>query len=251
MLKMMFSTTVASSSSYNNNNKNSRMSCSRSSSSIRKWKKRNKKTLCREEVVFTSSRGGLRGGKGRILFVASASSSSASKSEDAMKGITPSEEIRKAAVLAVSSCVTSTALSILETEKFKRYEGKVRDTYVNDDILVAVTTDRQSAFDRHLANIPFKGAVLNMTAFWWFEQTEKICPNAVLVKPPVHPNVSIMRKCEVFPIEFVVRGYLTGSTSTSLWTHYKNGGRNYCGNPLEDGMEKLSLIHISEPTRPY
>ena len=155
-----------------------------------------------------------------------------------MKGITPQEDIKKAATRAVASCVTSTALPILEEKKFKRYEGKVRDTYVDDDILVAVTTDRQSAFDRHLANIPFKGAVLNMTAFWWFEQTEKICPNAVLVKPPVHPNVSIMRKCEVFPIEFVVRGYLTGSTSTSLWTHYKNGGRNYCGNPLEDGMEK-------------
>ncbi len=165
-----------------------------------------------------------------------ASSSSSSSAE--VKGITPQEDIKKAATRAVASCVTSTALPILEEKKFKRYEGKVRDTYVDDDILVAVTTDRQSAFDRHLANIPFKGAVLNMTAFWWFEQTEKICPNAVLVKPPVHPNVSIMRKCEVFPIEFVVRGYLTGSTSTSLWTHYKNGGRNYCGNPLEDGMEK-------------
>ena len=195
MLKMMFSTTVASSSSYNNKNKNnnSRMNSKSSRSSINDWKKRNEKTLCREEVVFTSSRGGLRGGKrGGVVFVASASSSSASKSED-VKGITPSEEIRKAAVLAVSSCVTSTALPILETKKFKRYEGKVRDTYVNDDILVAVTTDRQSAFDRHLANIPFKGAVLNMTAFWWFEQTEKICPHAVLVKPPVHPTVSIMR----------------------------------------------------------
>ena len=57
------------------------------------------------------------------------------------------------------------------------------------------------------------------------------------MKPPVHPNVSIMRKCEVFPIEFVVRGYLTGSTSTSLWAHYKNGGETIA-NPLEDGMEK-------------
>ena len=119
----------------------------------------------------------------------------ASSSAAEVKGITPQEDIKKAATRAVASCVTSTALPILEEKKFKRYEGKVRDTYVDDDILVAVTTDRQSAFDRHLANIPFKGAVLNMTAFWWFEQTEKICPNAVLVKPPVHPNVSIMRKC--------------------------------------------------------
>ena len=137
-----------------------------------------------------------------------------------MKGITPQEDIKKAATRAVASCVTSTALPILEEKKFKRYEGKVRDTYVDDDILVAVTTDRQSAFDRHLANIPFKGAVLNMTAFWWFEQTEKICPNAVLVKPPVHPNVSIMRKCEVFPIEFVVRGYFIIFSHTSFLFYY-------------------------------
>ena len=127
----------------------------------------------------------------------------ASSSAAEVKGITPQEDIKKAATRAVASCVTSTALPILEEKKFKRYEGKVRDTYVDDDILVAVTTDRQSAFDRHLANIPFKGAVLNMTAFWWFEQTEKICPNAVLVKPPVHPNVSIMRKCEVFPLSLI------------------------------------------------
>ena len=90
------------------------------------------------------------------------------------------------------------------------------------DTMIAVTTDRQSAFDRHLAYIPFKGAVLNQTSQWWFKQTEHIVPNAVVATPD--PNVTVMRKCEVFPIEFVVRGYLTGSTSTSLWTHYKNGG---------------------------
>ena len=83
-------------------------------------------------------------------------SSAALKSEgELIKGITPSEDVKKAAQLAVSSCVTSTSLPILKEKNFKRYEGKVRDTYVNDDILIAVTTDRQSAFDRHLANIPF------------------------------------------------------------------------------------------------
>ena len=118
---------------------------------------------------------------------------------------------------AIDACVTSSDLGFGE-----KYEGKVRDTYVDGDKMVAVTTDRQSAFDRHLAYIPFKGAVLNQTSQWWFKQTEHIVPNAVVATPD--PNVTVMRRCEVFPIEFVVRGYLTGSTSTSLWTHYKNGG---------------------------
>ena len=89
--------------------------------------------------------------------IASSSSSSSAaevKGHHASRGHQESRDAR-----AVASCVTSTALPILEEKKFKRYEGKVRDTYVDDDILVAVTTDRQSAFDRHLLNIPFKGAV--------------------------------------------------------------------------------------------
>ena len=166
-----------------------------------------------------------------------------------LTNLTDSGEIKKKAQLAISSCITETK-NLESLKEFTRYEGKVRDTYVFKDVLVAVTTDRQSAFDRHLANIPFKGAVLNMTSFWWFEKTKEICENAVLVSPPVHPNVSIMRKCDVFPIEFVVRGYLTGSTSTSLWTHYKTGGRNYCGNFLEDDMVKNQKLtkNIVTPT---
>ena len=114
--------------------------------------------------------------------------------------------------------------------------------------MIAVTTDRQSAFDRHLASIPFKGAVLNRTSAWWFNQTKDIVPNAWISSPD--PNVTVMKKCEVFPIEFVVRGYLTGSTSTSLWTHYNKGGRNYCGNPLADGMVKNQKLpkNIVTPT---
>ena len=166
-----------------------------------------------------------------------------------LTNLTDSGEMKKKAQLAISSCITETK-NLESLKEFTRYEGKVRDTYVFKDVLVAVTTDRQSAFDRHLANIPFKGAVLNMTSFWWFEKTKEICENAVLVSPPVHPNVSIMRKCDVFPIEFVVRGYLTGSTSTSLWTHYKTGGRNYCGNFLEDDMVKNQKLtkNIVTPT---
>jgi len=82
--------------------------------------------------------------------------------------------------------------------------GKVRDRIILGDTSVAlVTTDRQSGFDRQLALVPFKGAVLNLTSGFWFEQTKTIIPNHVLEIP--HPYVTIARKCEPFPIEFVVR----------------------------------------------
>src|SRR3989338_1387721 len=108
-----------------------------------------------------------------------------------------------------------------------KYQGKVRDTYDLGDKLILVTTDRLSAFDRVLAAVPFKGQALNLTSAWWFEQTEHIIPNHVIAIPD--PNVTLARKCEVFPIEFVVRGYITGTTSPSLWTQYQKGVRNYCG----------------------
>ena len=127
---------------------------------------------------------------------------------------------------------------LIETEfQFgKKYQGKVRDTYDLGDKLILITTDRLSAFDRVLAAVPYKGQVLNLTSAWWFEQTASIVPNHLLAVPD--PNVMIAKKCQVFPIEFVVRGYMTGSTSTSLWTQYKNGVRNYCGVSLDDGMRK-------------
>ena len=118
----------------------------------------------------------------------------------------------------------------------KKLTGKVRDQYDIGDKIILLTTDRQSAFDRILASIPFKGQVLNQTSAWWFEQTKQIIPNHVIKIPD--PNITLAKKCEVFPIEFVVRGYITGSTSTSLWTVYKNGDREYCGNSLEEGMKK-------------
>ena len=114
--------------------------------------------------------------------------------------------------------------------------GKVRDQYEFDNQIVLITTDRQSAFDRVLASIPFKGQVLNLTSAWWFEQTKHIIDNQVLKIPD--PNITLAKKCTVFPIEFVVRGFITGSTSTSLWTVYKNGNREYCGNKLEEGLVK-------------
>ena len=114
--------------------------------------------------------------------------------------------------------------------------GKVRDQYDLGERVVLVTTDRQSAFDRILASVPFKGQVLNLTSAWWFEQTKHIIDNQVIDIPD--PNVTLAKKCKVFPIEFVVRGYITGSTSTSLWTVYNNGSRDYCGNALEEGLVK-------------
>ncbi|XP_042028585.1 phosphoribosylaminoimidazole-succinocarboxamide synthase, chloroplastic-like isoform X2 [Salvia splendens] len=125
---------------------------------------------------------------------------------------------------------------------------EVRDIYDGGDYLVLVTTDRQSAFDRVLASIPFKGQVLNETSLWWFNQTQHVIPNAVVSSPD--RNVMIAKKCSVFPVEYVVRGYVTGSTDTSLWTVYQKGLRNYCGNALPDGMVKNQKLaaNILTPT---
>jgi phosphoribosylaminoimidazole-succinocarboxamide synthase len=78
--------------------------------------------------------------------------------------------------------------------------------------------------------------VLNLTSAWWFEQTKHIIANHIIAVPD--PNVTLAKKCDVFPIEFVVRGYITGSTSTALWTVYNNGNRTYCGNALPEGLVK-------------
>jgi phosphoribosylaminoimidazole-succinocarboxamide synthase len=117
-----------------------------------------------------------------------------------------------------------------------RRKGKVRDTYDLGNRLLLVTTDRQSAFDRILAAIPFKGQVLNQVSGFWFESTRDIVANHLISIPD--PNVTLAKKCSVLPIEFVVRGYLTGSTDTSAWTLYSKGSRTICGNRLPDGMKK-------------
>jgi phosphoribosylaminoimidazole-succinocarboxamide synthase len=126
----------------------------------------------------------------------------------------------------------------------------VRDIYDIGDKMVFVTTDRLSAFDRVITRIPFKGQVLNQTSLWWFEKTKHIIDNALVES--LHPNVTVMKKLEVVPIEFIVRGYMTGSTETSLWTNYKNGCRLYCGNVLEDHMvknQRLSADIVTPTTK--
>jgi len=124
----------------------------------------------------------------------------------------------------------------------------VRDLYELEDKVVSITTDRQSGFDRHLASVPFKGQVVNQTSVWWLNQTREMVENALLSAP--HPNVAVMKKCKVFPVEFVVRGYLTGSTGTSIWTNYSKGSRSYCGNDLPDGLVKNDKLekNIVTPT---
>jgi phosphoribosylaminoimidazole-succinocarboxamide synthase len=117
-----------------------------------------------------------------------------------------------------------------------KHIGKVRDVYEQPDRLVLVATDRHSSFDRIIAHIPHKGQVLNEISAYWFGQTKDIVPNHVIAVPD--PNVTIGRKCKTVPVEAVVRGYITGVTDTSLWTHYQKGQRDFGNFRLPDGMRK-------------
>jgi len=117
-----------------------------------------------------------------------------------------------------------------------KYEGKVRDNYSRAGERFIVVTDRISAFDTVLGTIPFKGQVLNRLAAYWFDHTRDVAPNHMLGTPD--PNVLRCIECEPLLVEMVVRQYVTGSTSTSLWTHYEKGARVFCGHPLADGMKK-------------
>ena len=134
------------------------------------------------------------------------------------------------------SAELSNTLTETDLGEISKKIGKVRDQYDLGKNLALITTDRQSAFDRVLAAIPFKGQVLNLASAWWFEETKHIIDNHVI--SVADPNVILAKKCKVFPIEFVVRGFITGSTSTSLWTVYNNGDREYCGNILPEGLKK-------------
>lgn len=129
---------------------------------------------------------------------------------------------------------------VLEKTDFQnlgsRRQGKVRDVYTQPDKLVLVSTDRYSAFDRNLALIPFKGQVLTGTSKFWFDQTADIIQNHIIDFPD--PNVVVAKKCQVIPIEMVVRGYITGVTGTSLWTLYQKGQRDFGDFTLPDGMKK-------------
>ncbi len=135
---------------------------------------------------------------------------------------------------ALTHCIVETDLP------YPKYRGKVRDRYDCGDSLLLVTTDRLSAFDRNIAQIPFKGEALNRTSVWWFEQTRHIIPNHLLAVPA--PNQTRVKKCRVFPIEVVVRGYMTGTTSTSIWQLYQQGERRFFETTLPDGLQKNTAL---------
>lgn len=131
-----------------------------------------------------------------------------------------------------------------------KYEGKVRDNYTKGDQRILITTDRISAFDRVLGVIPFKGQVLTQMALFWFEHTKDLVANHVISSPD--PNVVVAHECTPLAVEMVVRGYITGVTTTSAWYHYERGVRNFCGNALPDGLkknQKLSQPIITPSTK--
>jgi phosphoribosylaminoimidazole-succinocarboxamide synthase len=118
----------------------------------------------------------------------------------------------------------------------KKMKGKVRDVYDDGDFLYLVATDRYSAFDRNLTLIPLKGQALTQTSLFNFSKTEYIIKNHVVSNPD--PNVVKCKKCQVAPIEVVVRGYLTGVTDTAIWTRYQKGQRDFTDFSLPDKMLK-------------
>ncbi len=122
----------------------------------------------------------------------------------------------------------------------EKQSGKVRDIYALGDKRILITTDRVSAFDRVVGAIPFKGQVLNQLSAWWFEQVKDVVDNHIIDIPD--PNVTIARSAETLPVEVIVRGYITGVTSTSLWTLYANGERTPYGIALPDGLKKNDAL---------
>jgi len=150
--------------------------------------------------------------------------------------------VASAAVATVDDKTIQQALAFpLERTDFPelgaKYEGKVRDNYsAPDGRRIIIATDRISAFDRVLGTLPLKGQLLNHVAAWWFEATREVAPNHVIDVPD--PNVLVATECTSLPVEMIVRAYLTGTTSTSIWMHYEGGARRFCGHDLPDGMRK-------------
>ena len=117
------------------------------------------------------------------------------------------------------------------------YSGKVRDIYEHEDSnkLYIKTTDRLSSFDKHICNLKNKGKILTLICAFMFKKTKHIISNHYISHIN---NILVVKKCVPAKIEFVVRGYITGNTKTSLWTHYNNGVRNYCGIQFPDNLKK-------------
>jgi len=126
------------------------------------------------------------------------------------------------------------------------YNGKVRDNYDLGDKLLMVTTDRVSAFDCVLGTIPFKGEILTQVAKFWFDKTKHIVPNHIIDYPD--PQVILTKKAKVFPIEMIVRQYITGS----LWREYSSGINGQYGFMMPEGLkenQKLDSVILTPSTK--
>ena len=151
----------------------------------------------------------------------------------------------------IKNFLDKTVKDINFTSPHGSYEGKVRHVY--DDAggnKLLVTTDRLTAFDRQITTVPFKGQVLTQLSRWWFEKTADICPNHVIDYPD--PRVVVCKNLKMLPVELVVRGYLAGSTGTSVLTMYKKGERDMYGVSFPDGMvdnQKLPEAIITPTTK--
>ncbi len=120
---------------------------------------------------------------------------------------------------------------------YEHSSGKVRETYTLPDARrLLVTTDRLSAFDVVLTALPYKGQVLNQLSAYWFAELSDIVANHILDVPD--PNISLVQECAPLPVEIIVRGYITGSTKTSLWTLYEEGNRRMYGYTFPEGLKK-------------
>ena len=121
------------------------------------------------------------------------------------------------------------------------HSGKVRDWYdLSAGHRLIVTSDRLSAFDCNLAVVPYKGQVLNQLSAWWFEQARPIIANHMLSVPD--PNAMVVVQVETFPVEVIVRGYITGVTSTALWRRYELGEREIYGYTFPEGLRKNQAL---------
>jgi phosphoribosylaminoimidazole-succinocarboxamide synthase len=123
----------------------------------------------------------------------------------------------------------------------EKTSGKVRDWYnLPDGKRLLVTTDRLSAFDRILACVPYKGQVLNQLSTWWFDRTRSLIPNHIESIPD--PNAAVVSVVEPFLIEVIVRGYITGVTTTALWYRYSLGERDIYGYRFPEGLRKNAAL---------
>jgi phosphoribosylaminoimidazole-succinocarboxamide synthase len=122
-----------------------------------------------------------------------------------------------------------------------KFSGKVRDAYpLPDGRRLLVTTDRLSAFDRVLGAVPYKGQVLNELSAWWFAATTDLIDNHLLSIPD--PNAAVVAEATPFAVEVIVRGYITGVTSTALWYRYNLGEREIYGYRFPDGLRKNEAL---------